>query len=76
MYEEDEKQSSAAASESPYDERLVVAAKRIIDQKSEDLLKAIPLQFLEHIQDSYHLTGVPNNYSIIPRILGFEHQAS
>jgi hypothetical protein len=58
--EEDEKQSVSAASEAHggftsafgtflYDERLVTAMRKIVEGRSEDLLKAIPTSFLEHI---------------------------
>ena len=70
--EEDEKQSvSAAAAYNQegastksyygtfiYDERVVSSLKRIIEYRSEELLKALPLSFLDHVVASYTLTGV------------------
>lgn len=59
--EEDEKQSISAAAASTnsgmtsyfgtflYDERVVTSLRRVIEARSEEVLKAIPSAFLDHI---------------------------
>ena len=52
--EEDEKQAEPFG----LDDRLYEAARTVLEQKSEDLTKALSTTFIDHVLGSHALTGV------------------